>query len=68
MIIIIAVNPFNPRYHHNQIPYMISIIVVDPLVQDTIIFIAVNPFNPGHDHNYNIHSFFLNMITISENQ
>ena len=47
---------------------MISIIVVDPLVQDTIIFIAVNPFNPGHDHNYNIHSIFLNMITISENQ
>ena len=47
---------------------MISIIVVDPLVQDTIIFIAVNPFNPGHDHNYNIHSLFPNMITISENQ
>ena len=66
MIIIIAVYPFNPRYHHNQIPYMISIIVVDPLVQDTIIVIAVNPFIPGHDHNSNIHSLFPNMITISE--
>ena len=44
---------------------MISIIVVDPLVQDTIIVIAVNPFIPGHDHNSNIHSLFLNMVTIS---